>query len=52
MIVDLNIYVDVSDFDRLKSVLDNSFDIKKLKVNVVIFGEKVLIKYSKIELIK
>ena len=52
MIADPNTHVDASDFDRLKSASDNSSDIKKLKANVVISGEKALIKHSKTEPIK
>lgn len=52
MIADPSTQVDASDFNRLKDASDNSADIKALRANVVVSGEKALIKQSKTEPIK
>ncbi|MDX1353575.1 MAG: FecR domain-containing protein [Thiomicrorhabdus sp.] len=52
MIADPSTQVDATDFNRLKDATDTSNDIKKLKANVVVSGEKALIKHSKTEPIK
>ncbi|MEZ7278471.1 FecR family protein [Pseudoalteromonas sp. 68 DY56-GL68] len=52
MIAEPHTLVDANDFEHLKDASNESLSIKKLHANVVVSGEKALIKHSKTEPVK